>query len=112
MPWVNITPIMGLPIRTASTACIYDKDKNRIIYIGGANMVETILLPYLTLQTNNGVHQKHTLNLNWTEFSPGPVAPIGIQSYSATLINNISILYIGGQPGGDVQILPYSSFDK
>ncbi|CAG8581427.1 13459_t:CDS:2, partial [Dentiscutata heterogama] len=53
-----------------------------------------------------------TSNANWTELSAGPVAPIGIQSYSAILFNNSSILYIGGQPGGDVQTLPYSSFDK
>ncbi|CAG8788587.1 6470_t:CDS:2, partial [Gigaspora rosea] len=93
MPWVNITPIMGLPRRTASTACIYGEDKNRIIYIGGANMVGDNFTAIFDI-TNQ---QWNTLNLNWTEFSPGPVAPIGIQGYSATL-------YIGGQPGGDLSM--------
>ncbi|CAG8508261.1 38171_t:CDS:2 [Gigaspora margarita] len=148
MPWVNITPIMGLPMRTSSTACTYGEDKNRIIYIGGSKIVgdnftaifditnqqwstpktsknfTTNRLLIQCIVSNNDIYvygglknindmiKLDALNLNWTEFSPGPVAPIGVQGYSATLINNSSILYIGGQPGGDVQTLPYSSFDK
>ncbi|KAF0552260.1 galactose oxidase [Gigaspora margarita] len=148
MPWVNITPIMGLPMRTSSTACTYGEDKNRIIYIGGSKIVgdnftaifditnqqwstpktsknfttnrlliqcvvsNNDIYVYGGLKNINDMIKLDALNLNWTEFSPGPVAPIGVQGYSATLINNSSILYIGGQPGGDVQTLPYSSFDK
>ncbi|CAG8773285.1 7938_t:CDS:1, partial [Racocetra fulgida] len=53
-----------------------------------------------------------TLNLIWSKFSPGSMAPIGVVGYSATLLNNASILYIGGQPGGDVNTLPYALLDK
>ncbi|CAG8498984.1 16921_t:CDS:2, partial [Gigaspora rosea] len=148
MPWVNNTPIMGLPMRIASTACTYGEDKNQIVYIGGVDMIGdnfTTIFDITNQQwstpktsknfttdrrfiqcvvSNNDIYvyggfnnlndmiKLDTLNLNWTEFSPGPVAPIGVEGYSATLINNISILYIGGQPGDDVQTLPYSSFDK
>ncbi|RIB28965.1 hypothetical protein C2G38_2137058 [Gigaspora rosea] len=148
MPWVNITPSTGLSVRTSSTACIYGKNMNQIVYIGGDAIVgdnfttvydittqqwsipktsasfilnrkliqcvvsEDDIYVYGGLENAYDMIKLDTLNLNWTEFSPGPVAPIGVQSYRAILLNNTFILYIGGQPGGDVPILPYSSFDK
>ncbi|KAF0552267.1 kelch repeat protein [Gigaspora margarita] len=148
MPWVNITPPTGLSVRTSSAACIYGKNKNQIVYIGGDAIVgdnfttvydittqqwsipktsasftsnrkliqcvvsEDDIYVYGGLENVYDMIKLDTLNLSWTEFSPGPVAPIGVQSYRAILLNNASILYIGGQPGGDVPTLPYSSFDK
>ncbi|CAG8851477.1 27491_t:CDS:2, partial [Racocetra persica] len=35
-----------------------------------------------------------------------------VQGYSATLLNNESILFIGGQPGGDPSTLSYPLLDK
>ncbi|CAG8696950.1 9924_t:CDS:2 [Gigaspora margarita] len=148
MPWVNITPSTGLSVRTSSAACIYGKNKNQIVYIGGDAIVgdnfttvydittqqwsipktsasftsnrkliqcvvsEDDIYVYGGLENVYDMIKLDTLNLSWTEFSPGPVAPIGVQSYRAILLNNASILYIGGQPGSDVPTLPYSSFDK
>ncbi|CAG8540511.1 9732_t:CDS:2 [Gigaspora margarita] len=149
MPWFNNIPTMGLH-RTASTACTCGEDKNRIVYIGGADIVGDKFTTIFDIKSqqwstpktaknfttnrrliqcvvsNNDIYvyggftgnnindmiKLGTLNLNWTEFSPGPVAPTGVQSYSATLLNNTSILYIGGRQGGDEQTIPYSLFDK
>ncbi|RIB02899.1 hypothetical protein C2G38_2255318 [Gigaspora rosea] len=142
MFWVNITPITGLPARTASTVCIYGKDKNKIIYIGGTNIVgvnfttvfDTTTQQWSPLKTStnftrtrrliqyvvseNDVYvfggdpahpnKDHIIKLDavtiaWAELNPGPAPIGGVQSYSAILLNNDTILYIGGQRGSGVK---------
>ncbi|CAG8543652.1 7021_t:CDS:2 [Gigaspora margarita] len=140
MFWVNITPIIGLPVRTASTICIYGKYKDKIIYIGGTNIVgdnfttvfDTTTQQWspLKVSTNftrrliqwvvsendvyvfggdpNHPNQDHIIKLDtvtiaWTELNPGPVPIGGVQAYSAILLNNATILYIGGKRGSGVK---------
>ncbi|CAG8779747.1 42862_t:CDS:2 [Gigaspora margarita] len=138
--WVNITPIIGLPARTASTVCIYGKDTNKIIYIGGTNIVgdnfttvfDTTTQQWSPLKVSTnftrrliqcvvsendvyvfGGDPKHpnqghiikldTVTIAWTELNPGPAPIGGVQSYSAILLNNATILYIGGKRGSGVK---------
>ncbi|CAG8522912.1 25174_t:CDS:2 [Gigaspora margarita] len=75
-------------------------------------LLEYFITGFCKVEDLNEMIKLDTINLNLTEFPPGLLAPIGVQGYRAILLNNASILYIGGQPGGDVQTLPYSSFDK
>ncbi|KAF0522633.1 galactose oxidase [Gigaspora margarita] len=140
MFWVNITPIIGLPVRTASTVCIYGKDKDKIIYIGGTNIVgdnfttvfDTTTQQWspLKVSTNftrrliqcvvsendvyvfggdpNHPNKDHIIKLDtvtiaWTELNPGPAPIGGVQAYSAILLNNATILYIGGKRGSGVK---------
>ncbi|CAG8593938.1 7711_t:CDS:2, partial [Cetraspora pellucida] len=95
-----IYDINALINRTASTACIDETNKSQIIYIGGDKLFGDNFTAVFNIATQQ-----------W-ESSPGAIAPIGIQSYSATLLNNDSILYIGGQPGGDADTLSYPLLDK
>ncbi|CAG8458057.1 5096_t:CDS:2 [Dentiscutata heterogama] len=48
-----------------------------------------------------------TLNLIWSTYYPGFIAPIGLLGYSATLLDNASILYMGTTSGN----IPYSRCD-
>ncbi|CAG8752438.1 3810_t:CDS:2 [Cetraspora pellucida] len=70
------------------------------IYVYGGNIGQT------------NMTRLDTLSLTWTEFSSGILAPVGVQDYTAILLNNESILYIGGQQGGDVTTLSYPLLDQ
>ncbi|CAG8530679.1 4711_t:CDS:2 [Dentiscutata heterogama] len=67
---------------------------------------------YGGVANHNDIIKLDTLTITWTELYPGPAPIGGIQGYSAILLNNLSILYIGGQPGGNVRTLPYPLFDQ
>ncbi|CAG8553023.1 8811_t:CDS:2, partial [Gigaspora rosea] len=121
MPWVNITPSTGLSVRTSSTACIYGKNMNQIVYIGGDAIVGDNFTTVYDITTQQWsipktsasfILNRKLIQCVVSEDDIYVYAPIGVQSYRAILLNNTFILYIGGQPGGDVPILPYSSFDK
>ncbi|CAG8682901.1 2865_t:CDS:2, partial [Cetraspora pellucida] len=52
-------------------------------------------------------------NFVWSIYYAGMIAPLGLMGYSATLINNASILYIGGRLHFNSLVdLSYNSLDK
>ncbi|CAG8648574.1 11315_t:CDS:2, partial [Racocetra persica] len=63
------------------------------------------------LANQNNMIRLDTLSLTWTIFSTETMAPIGVESYSAILLNNSSILYIGGQ-SDSINGFLYASLDK
>ncbi|CAG8797565.1 22899_t:CDS:2, partial [Gigaspora rosea] len=90
---------------------------NKIYFYGGVSE-SFILSDFFTSMFQNR-SQKTTYRqcrgyiiYNWTKLYPGPIPIEEIQGYSVILLNNLSILYIGGQPGGNVRTLPYSLFDQ
>ncbi|CAG8484829.1 15595_t:CDS:2, partial [Dentiscutata heterogama] len=128
MPWFNLTPTTDLPSRTGLTTCAYGEDKNRIDYIGSRLIVGeryTTVYDIATQRWNTpkksenfttnrwflqrvvsgndtyvyGRNIGQTNMLTWTEIPSGILAPVGVQGYTAMLLNNKSILYIGGQQG-------------
>ncbi|CAG8830311.1 7069_t:CDS:2, partial [Gigaspora margarita] len=113
MNWTDLSSISGRIMRTFSTACISEINKGQIIYFSGkdiatsGNFTAVERKSAQCIASGNEIYiysgyddlfnmiKLDALNLKWSMYYPGLIASIGLLGYSATLLNNASILYMG-----------------
>ncbi|CAG8796837.1 18214_t:CDS:2, partial [Racocetra fulgida] len=100
MPWSSL-PSSPLT-RTSGTACINGSNKNRIIFIGGPAMVGNNFSSIYDITTKSWSNIPTPANFNATVIQyilSEDIIYIYGGLANAVLLNNTSILYIGGRLG-------------